>query len=649
MKWSVPILSVVLCWFVYNVSGQDIEYNNSLENKSYRLSNVDNALDNTLADPRLLLYDVSFYYVDLEVNNINTSIRGFTEIQSSSLNEISELLFELSGQLTIDSLFLNGLPDTGYVHTNDLIIIYPDSIIHEGECFIARIYYHGEPGNSGFFSGISSRTDYSWNQRVTYTLSEPFFAKTWFACKQVLTDKADSAYIFITTDTSLMAGSNGLLTWITQLEGGRHRFEWKTFYPIAFYLLSFTVADYRDYSIYAHPANYSDSILIQNYIFDDPDFLALNRNDIDATADLIELFSVLYSLYPFHLEKYGHCYAPMGGGMEHQTMTTLASFNFLLVAHELGHQWFGDNVTCATWQDIWINEGFASYTEYLALENLVSSQDAANWMLNAHETARTVPDGSIFIPENEITDERRIFSSALSYKKGAAILHMIRYELNNDSVFYNVLRTFQGIYKDSTASGMDFMETLETVSGQDFDWFFDQWYFGKGYPVFSMTWWQEADTLYIVSSQTGSSSETPFFRTHIDFGIRFVDGTNTLVRLEHTLSDHTFCIPVSQFVSDVFPDPDNWLLDVTTIVKKPLDEGTFNITPNPFTEFIRVEFNTGNVTREIMITDMTGRILGRYQTESAVIVLPVYHLVRGVYLFTVVEDGESLSTRIVKE
>lgn len=640
------IVSVFMFLPAYYVSGQNIDYYTDCpENKSFYLDN----LDNTLADPRLLLYDISFYHIDLEVDNASTFIRGFTEIQGSSLDEISELLFELSNALTIDSLFLNASADTGYSHVNDLVIINPDSLIHKGQYFIVRIYYHGEPGNDGFFSGISNRIDYNWNQRVTYTLSEPFHAKTWFPCKQVLTDKADSAYIFITTDTSLMAGSNGLLTSITQLEGGRQRFEWKTFYSIAFYLLSFTVADYRDYSIYAHPGDNSDSILIQNYIFDNDDFLEANRGDINATADLIELFSGLYSLYPFHLEKYGHCYAPMGGGMEHQTMTTLASFNFYLVAHELGHQWFGDNVTCATWQDIWINEGFASYTEYIALENLISHEDAALWMLSAHESARTVPDGSIFIPEQEVNDERRIFSGALSYKKGAAILHMIRYELNNDSLFFNVLRTFQRIYKDSTATGLDFMEILENVSGQDFNWFFDQWYFGKGYPVFSMTWWQEKDTLFIISSQAGSSLETPFFRTHIDFRLRFVNGTDTLIRLEHIMNHHTFSIPIYGYISDVLPDPDNWLLDVITIVKKPLQDGSFNVGPNPFTDDIQVEFKTSNLRREIIISDMTGKIMGRYETESAVINLPLKKLVRGIYLLTVVENGESLSTKIVKE
>jgi aminopeptidase N len=628
-----------------DISGQETTYKNSPDNKNINIKN----LDNTPADSRLLLYDINFYYIDIEVNNSNTYIQGFTEIHGFSSADISELLFELSDDMTIDSLFLNGTADTGYVHSDDLIIISNDQPIRENEYFIARIYYHGIPVNDGFFSGVSNRTDYTWNKRVTYSLSEPFSAKDWFACKQDLTDKADSAYIFITTDTSLMAGSNGLLSCITSLPGGRHRFEWKTYYPIAFYLLSFAVGDYRDYSIYAHPGNNDDSLLIQNYIFDTIGFLEANRNDINTTADLIELYSRLFLMYPFRAEKYGHCYAPIGGGMEHQTMTTLSSFNFSLVAHELGHQWFGDYVTCASWQDIWINEGFASYTEYLALENLVSRKDADLWMTGAHETARTQPDGSIYIPEQDINDERRIFSGPLSYKKGAAMLHMIRYELNDDSVFFNTLKKFLELYKDSTATGLDFMGVLEDVSGQDFHWFFDQWYFGKGYPVFSMTWWQGKDTLFIASSQTGSSIETPFFRTHMDFRLRFVDRSDSIIRLDYTESDHTFYIPVSGVISDVLPDPDNWLLDVITILKKPLQNGTFIINPNPFTDEIWVEFNNSNIKREIIISDMTGKMLGRYETESAVISIPMKSIVRGIYLITVVENGESFTARIVKK
>lgn len=645
MKILHILLVVVLIFTSAFVRTQDTENKYCSRYKTLIISNS----DTYIADPRLLYYDVTFYYIDLEVNDTSTYITGFTEIHArTDTSELTELVFELSSNLTIDSVSINGIYNTLYSHSEDLVMVTPYSSFNRNELFSCRIYYHGEGGNESFFSGISNRIDYLLNQTVTYTLSEPFHAKDWFACKQVLNDKSDSAYIFITVDTSLMAGSNGILMNISPLSGGRHRFEWKTLYPVAFYLLSLSVSDYQDYSIYAFPDQDGDSLLIQNYIYDLPGFLDNHRANIDATIDMIELYSDLFTLYPFHREKYGHCYAPMGGGMEHQTMTTLSDFNFFLVAHELGHQWFGDNVTCATWQDIWINEGFASYTEYLAAEYLLSKEDAQAWMVNAHDRARTEPEGSIYLPAEDAKDERRIFSGALSYKKGAAILHMIRYELDDDALFFQTLQNFQKMFRDSVASGLDFMKVLEETSGKDFDWFFNQWYFGKGYPNFTMAWWQDKDTLIISSSQSGSSEETPFFRTHVDFLIQFIDGTDTLIRIEQTSNDQFFNIQLPSFVSEVIADPDNWLLDVTTVIKKLPMEGTFSVGPNPFTDKLWIEFRTNNVKRDIIISDLNGKVIARYETESGIINLPLDHLMRGVYLFTVVEGGDSVTTKIVK-
>jgi aminopeptidase N len=646
MKISHLFLVIILIFISVFVSAQDIE-NIYL---SWYKTLIVNDSDTYIADSRLLYYDVSFYYIDLAVNDTSTYISGFTEIQARvDTSEINELLFELSSDLTIDSININSLSQTTYDHSDDLIVVYPTVSLNMNDHFTCRIFYHGSGGNDSFFSGISNRTDATLNCNVTYTLSEPFHAKDWFPCKQVLNDKADSAYIFITVDTSLMAGSNGILTSITELPGGMHRFEWKTKYPIAFYLLSISVSDYQDYSIYAFRNGSGDSLLIQNYIYDVPGYLEENREDIDATRDIIELYSELYGLYPFYKEKYGHCIAPMGGGMEHQTMTTLSSFNFYLVAHELAHQWFGDNVTCATWQDIWINEGFASYSEYLSAEFLLSREEAQTWMVNAHDRARTEPDGSVYIPVEDASDEWRIFSGTLSYKKGASLLHMIRYELEDDNVFFNTLQNFQSVFKDSVAAGLDFLKVLEETSGKDFEWFFDQWYFGKGYPEFAMTWWQDEDTLIITSSQTGSSEETTFFRTHLDFLIQFLDGTDTLIRVEQTSNKQNFKIKVPLYVSDVYADPDNWILDFTTILKKPLEEGTFSIGPNPFRDRICVAFSDNDIKRDIIISDMSGKVINRYQTESNIISLSLAHLVRGIYLFTVVEGGESKTTKIVKE
>lgn len=640
------LLTVISIFIFAFLPAQNVEHKYCSNHKALNINNS----DTYIADPRLLYYDVTFYYLDLTVNDTSTYIAGFTEIHArADTNEFSELVFELSSVLTVDSVCLNGICDTLYDHSDDLVVIELNASLNRNDLFSCRLYYHGESGNDSFFSGISNRTDYNVNKTVTYTLSESFHAKDWFVCKQVLNDKADSAYIFITVDTSLMAGSNGILSNISVLSDGKHRFEWKTKYPIAFYLLSLSVSDYQDYSIYAFPGQDGDSLLIQNYIYDLPEFLEEHRKNIDATRDMIELYSDLFTIYPFRREKYGHCYAPMGGGMEHQTMTTLSDFNFFLVAHELGHQWFGDNVTCATWQDIWINEGFASYIEYLAAEFLLSKQDAQTWMVNAHDKARTEPDGSIYIPVEDATDEWRIFSGALSYKKGASILHMIRYELDNDSLFFQTLQNFQQIFRDSVATGLDFMEVLEETSGKEFDWFFDQWYFGKGYPNFTMTWWQDEDTLVIASSQSGFSEDTPFFRTHIDFLIQFVDGTDTLIRVEQTSNDQYFKFQLPDFVSEVIADPDNWLLDVTTVIKRPLEEGSFSVGPNPFNDKIWVSFTDRKLKRDIIISDLNGKVINRYQTQSSIINLSLAHLVRGIYLFTVIEEGESVTTKIVKE
>jgi len=606
--------------------------------------------DTYVADPALLNYDVVFYYLDLEANDTSTYLKGFTEMQAVVVSAIlSEIVIELSSLLTVDSILVDGTRADSFSHTSNIIRVNLDGDLANNDLFTSRVYYHGSGGNNSFFTGISSKTDFNWDQQVTYTLSEPFNAIDWFACKQVLTDKADSAYVFITTDTSLMAGSNGLLTNVTELPEGKHRFEWKSNYPIAFYLLSLCVSDYQDYSLYAFPEDEQKKILIQNYIYDVPHFLDDNKEDIDMTADMIELFSDLYTMYPFNEEKYGHCYAPMGGGMEHQTMTTLSSFNFGLVAHELGHMWFGDNVTCATWQDIWINEGFASYTEYLALEYLISHESAQDWMVNAHDRARTEPEGSIYIPEEDATEVWRIFSGSLSYKKGAAIIHMLRYELDDDSVFFNVMRNFQKTYKNSVATGMDFLQVLEETSGTEYDWFFDQWYFGKGFPKFNFTWWQNKDSLNISSLQTGSSDDSPFFRTHMDFLVTYIDGTDTIIRLEQTEEEQMFQVSVPNFVSNVIADPENWVLDYSSMIKKPVEGGTFSVGPNPFTDEIMIEFNYANLNRNITISDMTGHVVGQFETRNQLVSVPVNNLTRGVYIVTVKEGHDISSTKIIKK
>ncbi|MCK4345705.1 MAG: hypothetical protein KAX05_10510, partial [Bacteroidales bacterium] len=391
------------------------------------------------------------------------------------------------------------------------------------------------------------------------------------------------------------------------------RYEWKSSYPIVYYLISVTVADYMDYSIYAKPEGYIDSILIQNYIYDDSSYLETNKDLINETKDLVELFSELYSLYPFEKEKYGHCVAPMGGGMEHQTMTTLNDFRFFLVAHELGHMWFGDNVTCATWQDIWINEGFASYTEYLAYQYLRDQETADLWMKNAHDRAKNEPEGSVYIPFEDANSVNRIFSGNLSYKKGAAIVHMIRFELDNDSVFFQVLQDFQNTFKDSVATGLDFKDVLEATSGKDFVDFFDQWYFGEGFPSFGIEWSQNGDTVLIRSSQTPSSLNNPLFKTSLEFKLNY-SGGDTTVRVFQDKDIQSFSVYIPFQITGLIVDPDNWILHQISSIDHIADyqkfkENKFKIYPNPFSSDLNILFFEGSKHREISIIDFSGKVV----------------------------------------
>lgn len=503
-------------------------------------------------------YDVKFYFIDIEVNDTSTAIDGSTSILVELLDREPEtIVLDMGSMLHVDSVYLDQ-NKAGYLHENEELVIEIPKSFAEKELVSIQVFYHGSSYRRRGFGGIFNAEDLVWGNRVTWSLSEPFSARDWFPCKQVLGDKADSVYVFITTDRDLKAGSNGMLTDQTELPGGKIRHEWKSRYPIAYYLISFAVSDYRDYSIYAPLAGKDDSLLIQNYIYDNDVYFNNYRDEIDLTRDFIGLFEKLFGPYPFQEEKYGHCIVPSGGGMEHQTMTTLSNFSFSMVSHELAHQWFGDLVTCGTWQDIWINEGFASYAEYLAYQYLVSQEKADQWMASAQEMVKTRPDGSIYIPPDMTDDEGRIFDYRLSYKKGAAIIHMIRHEIHDDGLFFDILRDFISRYQNGTASATDFRMLLEERTSMDFSGFFDQWYYGEGYPIVSFTWQQNNDTLYIQGTQTTTSS-TQQFNLRLD--IRINAGGQDILLVRRLTSNHiTWKIPVEGRVTEVQVDPFNWLL-----------------------------------------------------------------------------------------
>jgi aminopeptidase N len=604
--------------------------------------------------PYLFDYDVTFYFLDIEVDNSSTYISGDVTFHADVVAEqLDTFAFELIDVFTIDEVLINDVFHN-VVHTTDEAFVYLDSPIVQGESFTAKITYHGVSPVGGFF-GTNNTND--WGKDVTWTLSEPFYARDWWPVKQVLEDKADSVWVFLTTDENNMAGSQGLLTNVTPMPDNKLRYEWKSSYPIDYYLISFAVSEYQEYNTYAHPDEMGeDSLLIQNFIYDSPGCLETYQDGMDATGEMIELYSNLFSLYPFSNEKYGHCLTALGGGMEHQTMTTIGGFSFGLVAHELGHMWFGDNITCATWSDIWINEGFATYSEVLAREFIEGEASMQSRINSIHNSVMSSPGGSTYVPPEEISIENvwRIFDGRLSYNKGAAILHMLRFEFQDDDLFFDALHQYTEQYAGSTATGADFRDKMAEVSGLDLTDFFDQWYYGQGYPTYSIVWSQNGGNFYFETTQTTSyPSATPLFKMLMAYKLNFSDGTDTTIYVHQTENVNSYSMAISKEINSIEVDPDNWVINhvgsIVTDINEENNPVDFVFGPNPVKDKLNLFFvNNDNSRKTIQIIDFKGSIVKTHNSTEISVHLDVSNLKDGTYIITATSNGNLFTKKFVK-
>jgi len=593
-------------------------------------------------------YDMKFQHLNLNMERtgktVSGSVRSIAQVKSNTLDTFG---LELYSNLIIDSARINGSLVTPIRNTHAVSFILPNTL-QQNETIDAMIYYRGTSptlNGSAIGDGLNNGTSQSWGNQVTWSLSEPYSAYEWFPCKQQLQDKLDSVYVFVTTDAANKVGSNGILTAVVDL-GTKKRYEWKSKYVIDYYLISIAIAKYVDYSFYAHPAGTADSILIQNYVYDNPATLTNFKSVIDQTDDLVEFFSDKFGLYPFADEKYGHAMAPFGGGMEHQTMTSLGTFNFELVAHELGHQWWGDHVTCRTWNDIFINEGFASYCEHLALEQFNPS-NAASTMLQVHNNVMSQTGGSVYNPDTVTVN--RIFSSRLSYDKGSAVVHSLRFIINDDNLFFTALKNFQQQFAYNTASILDFKASVENTTGLNLTQFFNQWIFGEGYPTFTVKWNQVGNNFYLKNTETVSmSSVTPLFITPIEFKLTRSNG-DTIIKVyqDALVKDYTFTI--NGTISNVTSDPNNWILNKGTVtrdanlvsIKELNDNNLISVYPNPAKDNLIIN-NTinANITQyHYTIHDVSGKLILNGTTLQTILIKDITD---GMYFLTIKDESGKL-------
>lgn len=610
-------------------------------------------------------YDLKFYHLDINVERASLFISGnVRSIANVTAPLLDSFAFVLHRNHTIDSVYVNGAK-RNFVRRDSLVLATAGTPILQNQLFESIVYYKGtcpSGGTAAIGNGYNMDTSPSWGNEVTWSLSESFVAYEWFPCKQDLRDKIDSSWVFATTDSANMVGSNGLLKNVVSI-GDKKRYEWKSNYPIDYYLISIATAKYKPYILYAKPQYLvNDSIYIQNFIYDNAinnTSWATQKATLNKIVPTLELHSRLFGMYPFYKEKYGHCMAPLGGGMEHQTMTTLGFFDFELDAHELGHQWWGDHVTCAAWKDIFINEGWASYSEYLSHQYMTGTgKTATQKMLEVHTNVMSQVGGSCYFTNADTMNSARIFNSRLTYDKGSAVVHSLRYVINNDSTFFQAVRGFLNTYGGGTASVIELKNYFQTFSGIDLTQFFNQWYYGQGYPTFAVSWNHSNNVFYLKSSQTTSfPSSVPLFITDVDYRISRSAKPDTIVRLFHGQSIENYTLALTGTVTSIGVDPNNWILNKVSSNTKDMtlsvDEFGGEVPlvfvgPNPTSDALNI-YLYQNDKASVEVIDITGKVVLQQNINSHA-EFDISKFANGVYTVTVKsKQGEILKTsKVVK-
>jgi aminopeptidase N len=599
-------------------------------------------------------YDVGFHHLSLAVERTGTAIKGSVRtIARSRVAQLDTFLFQLHSNFIVDSILTPSQDRLPFAKMGNVTAVLLPQSVGLNQIIDLTIYYRGTPpsgASAAIGNGFSNRASPTYGNQITWSLSEPYSAYEWWPCKQSLQDKIDSCFISITTDTSNKVGSNGNLVSIEPKDNGKHTYHWQTRYAMNYYLVALTVGQYREYVSYAKPKQIADSILIQNYIYN---ATAYNNNkaSIDITAKQLELFSDLFGVYPYHKEKYGHMMAPFSGGMEHQTMSSMGIFNFGIVAHELGHQWFGNHVTCATWSDIWLNEGFASYTEYLAAKYLNSPANALS-VLNGMHTSAKAGIGSVYVTDTN--NVSRIFSSALTYEKGGSAVRVLHYILG-DSLFFDMCRTYLNKHGNGNASTADLAQVCKEISGKNLDYYFDQWIYGAGFPSYQIKWNYKGGKLFVKLTQSNAQDANNVFNLSLPLLIRRAGASDTLVYLNNTKSNELFEIGLTDSVNFIQLDPENWILkNVQVTFDGGLNalsglnpEEDFLVYPNPAKDVIHFSASQSRGMR-MEVYNMLG-VLCLEETIGSEQFVDVRSLEKGIYFYKIIGSASHYSGKIIIE
>ena len=526
-------------------------------------------------------FDVKYYRCEWEVDPAIRYIKGKVTVYFTVTSPASSISLDMVDPLITDSVKQRNAV-LNFQHANNVLQVNFSTTLPSGSLDSISVFYQGIPPSGGF--GSFTVTTHA-GVPIIWTLSEPYGSRDWWPCKNGLDDKADSIDVIITHPAQYKAASNGLLQSET-ISGLNKITHWKHRYPIASYLVCMAVSNYAVLNDSVRLG--SVNLPMQTFCY--PENLSLFQANTPLVLGTLQFYNTVFGEYPFIKEKYGHVQFGFGGGQEHQTSTFVFTPDESLMAHELAHQWYGDKVTCASWQDVWLNEGFASHLASMYMEQKYPSTAAA---ARNSEIANitSIPGGSVLV--DDTTNVNRIFDARLTYRKGSHLLYMLRWILG-DSIFIKALQQYHKDPKVSYgfAKTADLERNLEQVSGKDLSYFFKEWFSGQGYPSYNVQWTQiGSDYVKIKMGQTTSHPSVDFFQLPVALKFKNATQEKTVI-VNNTVRDQIFYQNIGFVADTVLIDPDYWLITRNNSAKKVADstsgQNIVQVFPNPVQERLYV-------------------------------------------------------------
>ena len=475
-------------------------------------------------------YDLNISVMDFSGQTID----GHTDLTMvSKVNNLNELRLDLMS-LTADSVLVDGQPAT-FTHVGEDLRIHIPAL-QSGDTALVRVYYHGTPTHDGGFGGVYFINGYAYSIGVALEDRPHAYGRSWFPCMDEFSDK--SAYSFhIRTPNGKRAVCNGILTDSTDLDDDSRLWSWNMELPVPTYLVSMAVGDYRCYADTFQGMNG----IIPIQIYTAPSLYANIPASFEHLKDVLRKYEEFFG--PYVWPRVGYvCVNALGGAMEHATNIALpnAAVNGTLmyegtIMHELFHHWFGDLITCERAEEMWINEGFADYSESLVKGWLYNTEEYNAYLDNIVEehnnTLQNIinRDGGLYALDAVPQDYTY---GVHSYQKGGLTIHSLRAYMG-DSLFFNGLRQLLADYSFQNINSHEFFTSLSQISGMNLMHFYEDWIHQPGFADFDIDKISPDENGHVTVTVRQKGYGTEHLYTDVPLDITFVSNERNLYTLEN--------------------------------------------------------------------------------------------------------------------